>query len=301
MQSIDTRQEQAQEDSSPMNVLPQIRLVKGLRALRPWLAALMFFLPGLLSAQSVPISTSGVVSIGGVPRVYNGRYVLQLSDYGFFWLDTTTLTPGHVQAVPKCGVGMPPSDSNLYPLGDCNTITDVTTSSSQVLVRLTSGQCRSMSRGCGGPRDDGHWGFLFGLGNWQYLGDATDPYLLLGNTFSPTGATGSPPGAGPRRPPPPRRQPRSLQPPARRRRTSRRRGAATRRTTTATSASFRTVPLLAPRLGSTGTSTTRVLSRSMRAETRPAREPSPATSPATPTASPRALFVPVRTASRASV
>src|ERR1700693_3932859 len=194
MQSIDTRQEQAQEDSSPMNVLPQIRLVKGLRALRPWLAALMFFRPGLLSAQSVPISTSGVVSIGGVPRVYNGRYVLQLSDYGFFWLVTTTLTPGHVQAVPKCGVGMPPSDSNLYPLGDCNTITDVTTSSSQVLVRLTSGQCRSMSRGCGGPRDDGHWGLLFGLGNWQYLGDATDPYLLLGNTFPPTGQTADPQG-----------------------------------------------------------------------------------------------------------
>src|SRR5450759_2606708 len=195
MRFIDTRQEQAQEDSSPMDVLPQIRLVTGLRALRPWLATLMFFLPGLLSAQSVPVSTSGMVAVtSGFPPVYNGKYVLQLSDYGFFWLDTTTLTPGHAQAVSKCGVAMPPADSNFYVLGDCNSITDVTTSSTQVLIRLTSGQCRSMSRGCGGPRDDGHWLLLFGLGDWQYIGDATDPYLLAGNTFPPTGQTADPQG-----------------------------------------------------------------------------------------------------------
>jgi len=165
--------------------------------LRTPLAGLVFFLPGLLSAQSVPVSTSGTVAVtSGIPPVYNGKYVLQQSDYGFFWLDTTTLTPGHVQAVSKCGVGVgaPPSDSNLYVLGDCNSITDVTTSSAQVLVRLTSGQCRSMSRGCGGLRDDGHWLLLFGLGDWQYIGDATDPFLLAGNTFPPTGQTTDPQG-----------------------------------------------------------------------------------------------------------
>src|SRR5439155_20809863 len=88
----------------------------------------------------------------------------------------------------------PPSDSNLNVIADCNSITDVYASNSQILVRMTSGQCIAQTRGCPGPRDDGHWLFLFSLGTWQYLGDATDPSLLAGNTWPPTGQTADPQG-----------------------------------------------------------------------------------------------------------
>jgi PKD repeat protein len=136
------------------------------------LAMLLFFLPTLLSAQTVPVSTNGIVGIiTGAPPIYTGPYVLQMTEYGFFWLDTAALSAGHIQAVSKCVSGFPTSDSGYYVLADCNTITNVSASGIYAVVRMTSGQCGAQRLGCSGPRDDGHWRFTFGLGTWNYLGD----------------------------------------------------------------------------------------------------------------------------------
>ncbi len=182
---------QSQEESSLMNVFPRSRSLKGLRTLQMPLAMLLFFLPTLLAAQTVPVSTSGIVGvITGAPPIYTGQYVLQMTEYGFFWLDTAAPSAGHVQAVSKCVSGFPTSDSGYYVIADCNTITNISASGSLSVVRMTSGQCGAQRLGCSGPRDDGHWRFTFGLGTWDYKGDlgeipdstqTTDP---LGRTWS---------------------------------------------------------------------------------------------------------------------
>ncbi len=155
-----------------MNVFRRSRSMTLLRALQTTAAGLLFFLPTVLSAQSVPVNTAGIVGVtSGVPPIYTGQYVLQMTEYGFFWLDTTALAGGHVQAVSKCVSGFPPSDTGIYVLADCNTISNVSASGTLAVVRMTSGQCGAQSHGCGGIRDDGHWRFTFGLGSWDYKGD----------------------------------------------------------------------------------------------------------------------------------
>ncbi len=141
------------------------------RAAMP-VAVLLFLLPALLPAQTVPVSTAGLVGITtGVPPTYTGTYVLQQTEYGFFWLDTSVPSAGHVQAVSKCVGGFPTSDTGIYVLADCNSITNISASGTLSVVRMTSGQCGAQSIGCGGLRDDGHWRFTFGLGTWDYRGD----------------------------------------------------------------------------------------------------------------------------------
>jgi len=129
----------------------------------------LLLLPTMLSAQDVPYVTNGPVSLVGGTTIYNGRYVIIQSDFGFFWLDTQTLAPGHIQALSKCGP-WPPSDSNLYTTSDCNGITNVSSSGSLVLARVLIGGCAgSEIRGCGGPRDPGHSYIMFSLGDFAYL------------------------------------------------------------------------------------------------------------------------------------
>ena len=69
-----------------MNIVSCIRSF-GPRALRTPIAGLMFFLPTLLAAQTVTYQANGLVSITGGAPIYNGRFVLKQSDFGFFWLD----------------------------------------------------------------------------------------------------------------------------------------------------------------------------------------------------------------------
>jgi len=152
---------------------------------------MMLFLPRLSMAQNVSVTVDGVVGlINGQPAIYSGRYVLQMTEYGFFWVDTAALSGGHVQAVSKCVSGFPPSETGFYVLADCNSITNVSASGNLAVVRMTSGQCGAQSAGCGGPRDDGHWRFTFGLGTWDYKGDlgeipdSTDTADPLGRTWS---------------------------------------------------------------------------------------------------------------------
>ncbi len=173
-----------------MNVPRRVRRQAGSIAL-PALIALMLFLPTLSLAQNVSVTVDGVVGlINGQPAIYSGKYVLQMTEYGFFWLDTAALSAGHVQAVSKCVTGFPPSDTGFYVLADCNSITNVSASGLLAVVRMTSGQCGAQSAGCGGPRDDGHWRFTFGLGTWDYKGDlgeipeSTDTADPLGRTWS---------------------------------------------------------------------------------------------------------------------
>ncbi|HKF42441.1 MAG TPA: hypothetical protein VKG01_05025 [Thermoanaerobaculia bacterium] len=140
--------------------------------LRRLAAAGLLLLPGLSArAQSVPFTASGIVSITGGPAMYNGKYVIKQSDFGFFWLDTQALSPGHVQAESKCTGFQPTSDTDIYVIGDCNGITNVSTSGNYVLVRQFNGQCFAATKGCNGPRDDNHQRFTFELGTFNYLGD----------------------------------------------------------------------------------------------------------------------------------
>jgi hypothetical protein len=145
-----------------------------------------------LSAQEVPYTAPGTISLTGVPMIYNGHYAIQKTDFGFLWLDTATLAPGMVQVEAKCGVGQPASVTGLYVLGDCNGIGNVSSSGNTVLARQYSGQCGAATDGCGGPRDeDGGTGmFAFRLGTWEYLGrtttdipDSTQTADLLGRTW----------------------------------------------------------------------------------------------------------------------
>src|SRR5262249_20432098 len=121
------------EDSLPMKL-----------SLRGSLLLLLALLaPASAAAQSVPYTSNGLVSITGGDPIYNGKYVIKQSDFGFFWLDTQALEPGHVQATGKCNGFSPPSDSGIYVLGDCNGITSVSSSGNVVLVRNFNGQCNA--------------------------------------------------------------------------------------------------------------------------------------------------------------
>ena len=155
------------------------------------IALLLLLLPTVLSAQDVSVATNGPVSLVPAPVIYNGQYALAQTDFGFFWLDTGALVAGHVQALSKCGGGWPVSDSNLYVIGDCNGITNISSSGNRVLARNLSGNCSAMKRFCNGSRDDGHLYILFVLGTWDYLAgeehdipDSTQTTDLQGRTWA---------------------------------------------------------------------------------------------------------------------
>ena len=171
-----------------MNVLSRIGSFSGPGALRKALTALAFVAPVFLQAQTITFQTNGIVSLTGGPPIYNGQYVLKETDFGFLWLNTATLEPGHVQAESKCNGYQPPSDSGLYVIGDCNGITNISSSGNVVLVRQFNGQCGAMTFGCGGPRDDGHSRLTFVLGTFNYIGDGGE-ILDSNQTADPQGRT----------------------------------------------------------------------------------------------------------------
>ena len=183
LESINTRQGQSQEDSSLMNHFPQIPALEASRSLRKAVVALMFLLPAILTAQEVIYTAPGIISVGGVPPIYNGKYVIQKTDFGFMWLDTTSLQPGLVQGEAKCGVGQPASDTNIYVIGDCNGTTNVVTGDNLVVAGQFSGQCGVALQGCNGGRVNGTGQFYFRLGTFEYLGQD------LGTAFTPSTAT----------------------------------------------------------------------------------------------------------------
>ena len=153
-----------------MNVFLRIRSLGSSRSLRALPIALMFLLPAFLPAQNVPVTTSGSLSVAGIPPVYNGQYVLQTTDFGFLWLDTVALQGGLVQVESKCGIGLPNSNTGTYVIGDCNGIGDVATLGNLVVARQFNGQCGAATVMCGGDRVDGTGLFAFRLGTWEYLG-----------------------------------------------------------------------------------------------------------------------------------
>ncbi len=174
-----------------MNGFPQIASRGVSRTLATAVAAVLLLLPAYLSAQTVTVSTGGIVSLGGVPPVYNGQYVIQKTDFGFLWLDTVALQGGIVQVEAKCGTGQPSSVTGLYVIGDCNGITNVSSSGNTVLARQLSGQCGAATDGCSGNRDpDGGTGmFAFRLGTWEYLGRTNTDIADSTQTTDPQGRT----------------------------------------------------------------------------------------------------------------
>src|SRR5215831_3147339 len=155
------------------------------------LAVVLLALPLAAFGQEVVVATGGIVSVSGQPIIYNGQYVIQKTDFGFLWLDTVALIGGLVQVEAKCGVGQPPSATNLFVIGDCNGIGSVSSSGNFVLARQFSGQCAAATDGCGGARDpDGGTGmFKFALGTWEYLGRSTDDIPDSTQTADPQGRT----------------------------------------------------------------------------------------------------------------
>ena len=128
----------------------------------------------VLSAQEVPYTAPGIISLTGVPMIYNGSYAIQKTDFGFLWLDTAALRAGLVQVEAHCGIGQPNPNTGIYVVGDCNGITSVSSSGDTVLARQFSGQCGAATNGCGGQRVDGTGTFAFRLGTWEYLGRGAD-------------------------------------------------------------------------------------------------------------------------------
>jgi hypothetical protein len=133
----------------------------------------LLYLPAALFAQDVPYALSGVGWAPGGPYYSDDqRYVVWQSDFGFFTLDTQTLTAAHVQAENKCGFS-PPAASNFYLVGDCNGIGSVRTSGGLVEVKAAGGNCSGgkHDQGCSGSLDYLST-FFFGVGgNWVYQGD----------------------------------------------------------------------------------------------------------------------------------
>lgn len=152
-----------------------------------WVGVTLF--AASLSAQQLPYTSPGTISLTGVPMIYNGQYAIQKTDFGFLWLDTTALQAGLVQVEAKCGVGQPVSKTGLYVLGDCNGIANVSSSGNIVLARQFSGQCGAATNGCGGGRDeDGGTGmFAFRLGTWEYLGRTSTDIPDSTQTTDPLG------------------------------------------------------------------------------------------------------------------
>lgn len=174
-----------------MNVFPYIRSLGGSRSLRNALIPLLLVLPAVLPAQEVPYTAPGIISLGAALPIYNGKYAIKKTDFGFLWLDTTSLQPGLVQVEAKCGTGQPPSDTGIYVIGDCNGISNVSTSGTLVVGRQFSGQCGAAKQGCNGGRVNGTGNFFFRLGTWEYLGtdlpdivDSTQIADLQGRTWN---------------------------------------------------------------------------------------------------------------------
>ncbi len=173
-----------------MNLFPHIRSLGSSRSLRNVLIPLLLVLPAVLPAQEVPYTAPGIISLGAALPVYNGKYVIKKTDFGFLWLDTTLLQPGLVQVEAKCGTGQPPSATGIYVIGDCNGISNVSTSGTLVVGRQFSGQCGAAKQGCNGGRVNGTGNFFFQLGTWAYLGtdlpdigDSTQSADLQGRTW----------------------------------------------------------------------------------------------------------------------
>jgi PKD repeat protein len=157
-----------------MNLFPHPRSLNDSRPLRLALLILMFFLPALLPAQDVPVTIVGGTSNPLSNQIYFGQYVAQTMDLGFIWLDTAALTGGHVPVLGKCNAGIPLPVTNLYTIGDCNSISDIAASGGTLIVHNWSGQCGSIQLGCGGPREDAGWPLGFAPGTWQFLGPVPD-------------------------------------------------------------------------------------------------------------------------------
>jgi PKD repeat protein len=188
---INTRQGQSQEDSSLMNVFPHIRSLGSSRSLRNALIPLLLALPAVLPAQEVSYTAPGIISLGAALPVYNDKYAIKKTDFGFLWLDTTSLQPGLVQVEAKCGTGQPPSATGIYVIGDCNGISNVSTSGTLAVGRQFSGQCGAAVQGCNGGRVNGTGLFFFKLGTWEFLGsaladipDSTQTTDLQGRTWN---------------------------------------------------------------------------------------------------------------------
>lgn len=153
-----------------MNVFPHIRSLGSSKSLRNALIPLLLVLPSVVPAQEVPYTAPGIISLGAALPVYNGKYAIKKTDFGFLWLDTTALLAGLVQVEAKCGTGQPASATGIYVIGDCNGISNVSTSGTVVVGRQFSGQCGAAKQGCNGVRVNGTGNFFFQLGTWEYLG-----------------------------------------------------------------------------------------------------------------------------------
>ena len=64
-------------------------------------------------AEEVVYTAPGIISVTNVPMIYNDKYAIQKTDFGFAWLDTLTLQAGLVQVEAHCGLGQPNPETGI--------------------------------------------------------------------------------------------------------------------------------------------------------------------------------------------
>lgn len=121
---------------------------------------------GPITVDAPPVN--GIMSVT-VGQFYFGKYVIQSIDWGFLWLDTSSLTAGHVGVLGYCAGNIPPPVTHLYPVGDCNGTGGITTDGTRVIVTNLNSQCGVLCVDCNSNnRVTGRMAFGFMFGSWTW-------------------------------------------------------------------------------------------------------------------------------------
>ena len=129
-------------------------------------------LPRALLAQPVAVPPiNAPMTPHGTP-VYFDRYVANLMDFGFVYLDTQALTAGFIDVLGKCAIPQLSPVSNLWTALDCNgvTILGFDAPSNTLVVNSTNRQCWLLRvTSCSGTSFPNKQAFGFVPGSWSYI------------------------------------------------------------------------------------------------------------------------------------
>jgi len=138
------------------------------------LAIILLWMLGSWVAPAQPVAVPPInapMTPHGTP-VYFDRYVANLMDFGFVYLDTQALTAGFVDVLGKCAIPQLSPVSNLWTALDCNgvTILGFDAPSNTLVVNSTNRQCWLLRVGsCGGTSFPNKQAFGFVPGSWSYI------------------------------------------------------------------------------------------------------------------------------------
>jgi hypothetical protein len=126
-------------------------------------------LPRALPAQTVTVPPiDAPMSKHGTP-IYFGRYVANLMDFGFVYLDTQALTAGFIDVLGKCAIPQLSPASNLWTALDCNGVTTLGFAANTLVVNNGGASCAALRVGsCSGVPFNKKYAFGFAPGTWAY-------------------------------------------------------------------------------------------------------------------------------------